>query len=538
MVYGLIFANLNPYTLHITLYDVAFVGMVFVGLTFAFQLWFKKDKDRGANRFLALALGVMALWMAGILGSDIGLWESPVQLSLAFGPLVYFFVRKVIWPESRFGGKGLLHFFPVLLEQVFCIAGYTLVIKALTFISVATYLYLSHRLIERFYTHLKFNEGDRYRYEWRWLDQSLAGLGLALLLWVPLTAIDYFGFHAGMDHQVYYPLSLLMAVMVIRLVVVVFYRPATDGSAEASPFPRSPSSAALKQKANWLRKKIEAGSLYQDPELSVSSLAGQLDMPAHELSRIINIGLKKNFADLINEYRIRDVVAKMQDPAFDHITLLGIAYESGFNSKTTFNRAFKQMTGKSPVEYKSDLKKERPFSKMERFRGNTPVVLSHETALKWSSDKINRLSMFRNYLKIAWRNTLRSITYSSINMIGLAAGLCSFIVILLYLNYELSYDKWSPEMDKVYRVSMREHEDFLTTTPAPLADLLGQKYPNAEAATMLQSDGDYEMLLAAGDNKIYQKNIVTVDSNFLKVFPYQLAKGNAATALNNPKAAK
>ncbi|MGZ3778928.1 MAG: ABC transporter permease, partial [Mucilaginibacter sp.] len=145
--------------------------------------------------------------------------------------------------------------------------------------------------------------------------------------------------------------------------------------------------------------------------------------------------------------------------------------------------------------------------------------------------------MFRNYLKIAWRNTVRSISYSSINMIGLAAGLCSFIVILLYMNYELSYDKWSPELNKVYRVSLREHEDFLNTTPAPLADLLRQKYPNAEAATMLQSDGDYEMLLSVGDNKLYQKNIVTVDSNFLKVFPYELAKGNAATALNNPKAA-
>src|ERR1700679_3616525 len=145
--------------------------------------------------------------------------------------------------------------------------------------------------------------------------------------------------------------------------------------------------------------------------------------------------------------------------------------------------------------------------------------------------------MIKNYLKSAWRSTANSASYSSINIIGLAAGLCSFIVILLYLNYELSYDKWSHELNKVYRVSLRENEDFLKTTPAPLADFLGRKYPNAAAGTSLQSTGDFELLLSAGDHRLYSKNVMTVDSSFLKVFPYQLVKGNAATALNTPKAA-
>ncbi|MBS1529838.1 MAG: ABC transporter permease [Bacteroidetes bacterium] len=528
---------MTPYTSHITLFDFAFVGTLFIGLTFALQLWFKKDSSRGANRFLVLALGVMVLWIAGILSADVTFWPSLPQFSLAFGPCIYFYARKAIRPERRFSWKDLFHFSPVLLQQAIWRTGNVSAVNLLTFISVGTYLYLSHRQIERFYTGLKFNEGDRHRYEWRWLQRLLLGLGLALVLFIPLTAIDYFGFHFAIGARAYYPLDLFLGIMVIRMGVVVFSRPGTDVSAEATPFPKSAPSVALKQKGAWLRKKIETGLLYQDPELSVASLAGQLDMPAHELSRIVNIALRKNFADLINEYRIRDVVRKMQNPAYDHITLLGIAYESGFNSKTTFNRTFKQMTGKSPAEYKSELKKERPFSKMERFTGNGPVVLHRGTTFKWPSEKINRLTMFRNYFKMAWRNTLRGLSFSSINMIGLAAALCSFIVILLYMNYELSYDKWSPELNKVYHVSLREHEDFLESTPAPLAGFLAQKYPNVEAATMLQSAGDYEVLVASGDNKFYQKNVVTVDSNFLKVFPYKLAEGNAVTALNDPKAA-
>ncbi|HEY8784511.1 MAG TPA: ABC transporter permease [Mucilaginibacter sp.] len=144
--------------------------------------------------------------------------------------------------------------------------------------------------------------------------------------------------------------------------------------------------------------------------------------------------------------------------------------------------------------------------------------------------------MIKNYLKTAWRNTTGSVSFSIINILGLAAGLSSFIIILLYLNYELSYDKWSPELNKVYKVSLQENEDFLNTTPAPLAGFIAQKYPNAEAATSLQSSGDFEMLLTAGDNKIYQKDVVTVDSSFFKVFPYKLVKGDVATALNTPKA--
>ena len=61
-------------------------------------------------------------------------------------------------------------------------------------------------------------------------------------------------------------------------------------------------------------------------------------------------------------------MSKMQDEDYSHLTLLGIAYESGFNSKSTFNRIFKEMTGKSPAEYKAYLKKERPIRDLGRSR--------------------------------------------------------------------------------------------------------------------------------------------------------------------------
>src|SRR6202012_5448721 len=100
-----------------------------------------------------------------------------------------------------------------------------------------------------------------------------------------------------------------------------------------------------------------ANRLYEDAELTLATLAAKLNMHPQDLSRIINMGLDKNFSDFINEFRVREIARKMEDPASDRVTLLGIAYESGFNSKTTFNRVFKEMTGKTPVEYKNSLKK-------------------------------------------------------------------------------------------------------------------------------------------------------------------------------------
>ncbi|MEO6978071.1 MAG: hypothetical protein ABI113_06805 [Mucilaginibacter sp.] len=75
--------QLNPYTLHINLYDLAFLGLIFTGLIFALQLWFAKRSSRAANRFLALALGTTVLWLVWVLGIDVRL-EACVAIVIAF----------------------------------------------------------------------------------------------------------------------------------------------------------------------------------------------------------------------------------------------------------------------------------------------------------------------------------------------------------------------------------------------------------------------------------------------------------------------
>ncbi len=101
-----------------------------------------------------------------------------------------------------------------------------------------------------------------------------------------------------------------------------------------------------------LTQLMEQEALFQEPELSLRSLAKKLDLPHNYLSQLLNEGFGQNFAEYVNTYRIDSFKDKVTDPAYEHLTLLGLAYECGFNSKTAFNTFFKKATGLTPAAYR------------------------------------------------------------------------------------------------------------------------------------------------------------------------------------------
>ena len=100
-----------------------------------------------------------------------------------------------------------------------------------------------------------------------------------------------------------------------------------------------------------IKQLLEEGKAYEDPELSLTQLAKALKTNPSVLSKVINQGFGQNFNDFINDYRIAAVKQKLQAGEYKTQTLLGIAYDCGFNSKATFNRAFKKATGVTPKEW-------------------------------------------------------------------------------------------------------------------------------------------------------------------------------------------
>jgi AraC-like DNA-binding protein len=108
---------------------------------------------------------------------------------------------------------------------------------------------------------------------------------------------------------------------------------------------------ALWEKVNQL---FEEDRVYRNPEYRLNNLAEDCDSSVHHLSQLINEQKKLSYTDFVNQYRIQDALELLKDKKGEQLTILGIAYEVGFNSKSAFYNAFKKQTGQTPSEFKKN----------------------------------------------------------------------------------------------------------------------------------------------------------------------------------------
>jgi AraC-like DNA-binding protein len=110
-----------------------------------------------------------------------------------------------------------------------------------------------------------------------------------------------------------------------------------------------------KQYAGKLTDYMKSAKPYLNPDLSLPQLATELNISSHYLSQVINEQFNLNFFDFVNGYRVEAFKKKVTDPEFRNYSLLGIAFECGFNSKSAFNRIFKQASGITPSQFKKSV---------------------------------------------------------------------------------------------------------------------------------------------------------------------------------------
>ena len=104
-----------------------------------------------------------------------------------------------------------------------------------------------------------------------------------------------------------------------------------------------------------MERLIVDGRLYLDANLTLDKVADELNISKGHLSRIINSEMGNGFPDYINALRVKEAKRYLTNPEFSNYTLVAIGLEAGFNSKTTFNHAFKKLTGLTPSEFKNKL---------------------------------------------------------------------------------------------------------------------------------------------------------------------------------------
>ena len=150
--------------------------------------------------------------------------------------------------------------------------------------------------------------------------------------------------------------------------------------------------------------------------------------------------------------------------------------------------------------------------------------------------------MFKNYLKIAWRNIIKRKVFATINILGLAIGFGSSILIYLFLSYNLSFDKFHANADRIYRLNTEEHRggdvEYDASVPPAFAKVFREEYDYAEnvAKIVFQDDMiiDYDQ---NGTLKKLKQDIAFVEEDFFQIFNFPLQNGSNTISLSAPNTA-
>jgi AraC-like DNA-binding protein len=380
-------------------------------LVYAFLL-FKKAivNETKPEIYLGFILILCALylcpWMLGFAGwyNDSNpiykqtIFYIPFQQMLFIGPLVYYYVQSLLNPGFVLTKKHKLHFFPgilyfaysflmfvcdqFILDKIYFYADwqdreFDLWYQVVSILSVSYYLFLSIRFYINYRKIIFHITSNAYNTQFKWVRNFLLSFAFYILLFVGFKLVDLFiselnyrqnwWFYLVFAITVYYIAIQGYANAIITKVPFYFIQKNTKLQLQLStnlienPIIEDIDAIEIvdnkiedKDLLNWKSKITEAlikDKLYEDAELSLPEFAKKLHTNPAILSKSINKGFDMNFNDLINYHRVKAVEKMLQQGEQKNQTLLGIAYDCGFNSKATFNRAFKKVHQISPKEW-------------------------------------------------------------------------------------------------------------------------------------------------------------------------------------------
>lgn len=147
-------------------------------------------------------------------------------------------------------------------------------------------------------------------------------------------------------------------------------------------------------------------------------------------------------------------------------------------------------------------------------------------------------AMFKNNLKVAWRNALRQPFFTFLNTSGLAIGMAGALIITLFLHDELSFDKMFADAERIYRVNIENRTagetNHFAAVSSPLANVMQRDFPQAEMITRLKVSNSILLKAADAEQNVKEDYVVGADSTFFEMFGLKLLYGNAQTALEKP----
>lgn len=366
------------------------------GFLLAMLIYFRPGSDRSVNLYLALYISCLSLIATTPLIEKVLTWQKSYFVEpfpFLAGPLLYLYIcsfkKKMSWKQVF---PHLLVFIIMFFAAWWYISSmavkypnekqvpaealrtpFALVFNLVKLLQMGLYYVLARRSLTSYQRSIQQFFSDTSRINLHWINWLTNGYILFIVTTMAVYALMY-----------QYPQQFnLWMLCYVALLTPYIYMATFKGITQATLWQVQSDAPAQKveeeiKEANTnappqekaklppsdkimdITKRIGLlmvrEKLYQEPELTLQQLADKLDIPAYQVSLAINEGMKVNFYELVNGFRVEEAKRLLLDPNSNNYTILSVGFEAGFNSKTTFNTVFKKFTGLTPTEYREKQK--------------------------------------------------------------------------------------------------------------------------------------------------------------------------------------
>lgn len=350
--------------------------LLFVGI---FLITHKKGKHRNnvllSSIFLLIALNMVDLNLQ-INGIQIK-WKFLQYIDdgffLLYGPIFYFYAQGVMYRDFKLSRSNSLHLIPYLLltgillslgklradtaEDIFQhdMPWQFYLLSTLVYAHFFVYLGLTYKSLWTYRQIIKNKYSQIDQINLDWLSFSLNTFSLLTLV----SLIHNFITLAGNENVLIITLVLLLLFIfyfVNRVILKALRQPEIFAGITQNEISKYQGSTLTTGQVNEYKNQLLAlchtEKPFLNPQVSLADLSDKLSISSKHLSQVINQSFHKSFFDFINAYRIREAQKILKESADDKLTVLEVMFEVGFNSKSSFNTAFKKETGQTPTEFR------------------------------------------------------------------------------------------------------------------------------------------------------------------------------------------
>lgn len=336
--------------------------------------------------YLGIYVGLYAVF-SDVLFTKYQLFSASfISLLLLHGPFLYLYISSLTNDKFQISWKNLIHFTPFVLFNLYIVlasffphyaqkirldhsdnvhgtAYFFNLFLILTVLSGPVYILLTIRLFRKLDINIFNNFSVSKNVSLDWMRKLIYTFGVVWTVLLIFTTVHHvFGLFSWSFCTNGLFLSLSVFILLIGFLglnqkeIFVQYPDKQIEYVIDEPKAKYATTLLKEDEMDDYIKKIEQymdiEKPYLNADISLPELSERMNIPSHHLSRVINEKLNMNFFDFINQYRVEEVKSRIQDPQYVHLSILGIAFDSGFNTKSAFNRVFKKMTGMTPSEFK------------------------------------------------------------------------------------------------------------------------------------------------------------------------------------------